>query len=163
MNGTLDQLDAFFGSITSAWGRLILFFLTCTIGFALGILASGVRWSSVTGFEAVYFVENSESRVYLCIDTLSQVWGLVHALLILGIAYVVFVSEINLCQTLCVVFAIESWYWWFAADGAQEMLDAYQHGKFHIWFPFHAFMVLLSPAAIWIWWRSWRNNHPQVT
>jgi len=168
MNGTLDQLDTFFGSITGIWSRILSFFLTCWAGFSLGVLAASVHWDPTDhtfrgdfGIDDWYFVP--AAWMFQCVATCFHWWGFIHGLLIVAIAVAVFYTEANLCQTLCSLFLMECWYWWFASDGFENMFGSFLNGygfEWGKWYPFHTLMVILSAVTLWLGWRSWRNNHP---
>jgi hypothetical protein len=169
MNGTLDLLDTFFGTITGIWGRILSFFLTSWLGFSLGVLAAGTEWSLKGGLQMKaqlsdwYFVPIG--WMFWSVATCFQWWGLIHGLILVAFAFAIFYSEANLCQTLCALFFMECWYWWFASDGFENMFGSLiQYGEFEwgTWFPFHTLIMILSPGVAWLWWRSWRNNHPQA-
>ena len=163
MNGTLDLLDTFFGTITGIWSRILSFFVTCWIGFGLGILAEAVRWTWDGGFVANFAISDwyfvPISWMFMCLSTCLHWYGCVHLLVLIFFAFRIFFSEMNMCQAICSLLLIESWYWWFVGEHI-DFTDFSSDAYWELWHPMLWFLVCVSAITAWLWWRSWRNNHP---
>ena len=159
MRGTIDQVEAFFGAITSVWSRVLSFFLASWIGFVCGIVSSCVDWKRGEGFTInVYGLPKwylvPVSWMSASLTYCAHWWGLLQLLFLMCCVFSLIFLEADLFTTMCLLFVVESSFWWCVT---WPEFDPYYLD--HNWHPLIFVLILLNGVVGLAGLRAWRNNH----
>jgi hypothetical protein len=160
MRGTIDQVDAFFSAISSVWGRAFSFFAICWLGFVVGIITASAEWRAGEGLSL--YVQGGVENWFLVpiawmfnsLAVCDNWWGLPHLLFLVVVAFLLFFTDFDLFETICVAFLVESWFWWWAAGPGDN--EYYFASHWHPLFPILLVVTFFFASACV---RSWKRNH----
>jgi hypothetical protein len=157
MKGTIDPVEAIFTAVSGLWGRVFSFLGACWVGYAFGIVAADATWTKDFGLQLAEASRQWSfvpiAWIFSCGVACLKWWGLPHLLVLIVVGYRLILSEANICLSICVLFLMEAWLWWTV-----EIF--YFYYDFESWHPLFYVMALLSAGALWLGWRTWKNEHP---
>jgi hypothetical protein len=166
MKGTLDPVEAMFSAVSGLWGRIVTFLAVCWAGYVIGILAGATVWDQTHGLRMDYPPEvwylNAGSWIMESLSSAMHELGPFRLLFLVVMALAQFFTGVNLCRMSCLLLLEESWFWWSIGGQAFDYYDYSSHAPV-LWHPLFPVMILLTIAAMWLWWRSWRNDRPATS
>ena len=160
MKGTIDPVDAIFTAFSGLGGRVLSFFVSCWVGFALGTLAATVTWGHDVGLQIADASQNWSlvpiTWIFITAIGCLRWWGPLHLLALIVAGYRLIISEANVCLSVCFLFLMEAWLWWAVASHYIDF-DFRESDSSH---PLLIVLGVISAAVLWLAWRTWKREHP---
>lgn len=113
MKATIDQVEAFFAGISSAWAKALTFLASVSLGHLMGLFASDFIYAGGefhSGFEVMYVPSAPLTWLWAFVTSFIVPWkGLLLMAVVCAGFYLIVYTEAPRLPIVCVIAIVQSW------------------------------------------------------
>jgi hypothetical protein len=170
MKGSIDQVEAFFAGISSAWAKALVFLGSVSLGHLLGLFASDFAWVEGelhSGFELILVPSAPLTWMWAFVTSFLVPWQGLLLMIVIGAAFYLLVyTEVPRLPITCIVAIVQAWITYAVFRPMLERPDPYaavfwQRDPPQITWLGTPFLIVATVCLGYLGYRFWKRAQEQ--